>query len=578
MFSREDPWVNVLRSTLATFGASVGGADAVTVLPYDTVAGLPERFSRRLARNTQILLADESNVGRVTDPGGGSWYLESLTDEVAAAVWDRFREVEAAGGVVARPRGRAPPLVGLAAATAERAVELATLRTPLTGVSTFPLAGEKPLERRPRRAAARRRSGAAAHARRRRLRAPARPGPRPGRRARPWSCARSGPSATRAPGRPSSATSSAPGGLAAAESGSSRRRHRLEPGRVRRARRRGGRRPARRRGRRTSSSPGAPRELGEHADLVDGELHDGMDVVAVLDDLLTRLETEGSPMSAVPDFTTLDLGDGRPASREPAGEAEEWLTPEQIPVKPLYTEDDLADLDFLDTVPGAPPYLRGPYPTMYTTQPWTIRQYAGFSTAEESNAFYRRNLAAGPEGPERRVRPRDPPRLRLRPPARHRRRRDGGRGHRLDLRHAHPLRRHPARPDVGVDDDERRRRPRAGALRRRGRGAGRRARPADGDHPERHPQGVHGPQHLHLPARAVDADHQRHLRVHQPARCRGSTRSRSPGTTCRRPGRRRTSSSRTPSPTASSTCAPARRWASTSTASPRACRSSGPSG
>ncbi|HSO65421.1 MAG TPA: methylmalonyl-CoA mutase family protein, partial [Ornithinibacter sp.] len=85
MFTREDPWVNVLRSTLAAFGASVGGADAITVLPYDTVLGLPERLGRRLARNTQILLADESNVGRVTDPGGGSWYLESLTDDVAAA-------------------------------------------------------------------------------------------------------------------------------------------------------------------------------------------------------------------------------------------------------------------------------------------------------------------------------------------------------------------------------------------------------------------------------------------------------------------------------------------------------------
>ena len=75
-----------------------------------------------------------------------------------------------------------------------------------------------------------------------------------------------------------------------------------------------------------------------------------------------------------------------------------WLTPEQIRVKPLYTEADLEGLDFLDTVPGSPPYLRGPYPTMYTTQPWTVRQYAGFSTAAESNAFYRRNLAAGQKG------------------------------------------------------------------------------------------------------------------------------------------------------------------------------------
>ncbi|HET7823597.1 MAG TPA: methylmalonyl-CoA mutase family protein, partial [Ornithinibacter sp.] len=80
-------------------------------------------------------------------------------------------------------------------------------------------------------------------------------------------------------------------------------------------------------------------------------------------------------MSAVPDFTTLDLGAGRPDGA-PLPDGEPWVTPEQIPVKPLYTEADLAGLDFLDTVPGAPPYLRGPYPTMYTTQPWTIRQYA----------------------------------------------------------------------------------------------------------------------------------------------------------------------------------------------------------
>lgn len=81
-----------------------------------------------------------------------------------------------------------------------------------------------------------------------------------------------------------------------------------------------------------------------------------------------------------------------------AGTDLNWHTPEGIDVKPLYTADDLADVDFLHTFPGVAPFLRGPYPTMYTTQPWTIRQYAGFSTAEESNAFYRRNLAAGQKG------------------------------------------------------------------------------------------------------------------------------------------------------------------------------------
>ncbi|NYH52355.1 methylmalonyl-CoA mutase [Nocardiopsis arvandica] len=81
-----------------------------------------------------------------------------------------------------------------------------------------------------------------------------------------------------------------------------------------------------------------------------------------------------------------------------AADALEWETPEGIGVKPLYTSADRVGLDFVDGLPGIPPYLRGPYPTMYVNQPWTIRQYAGFSTAQESNAFYRRNLAAGQKG------------------------------------------------------------------------------------------------------------------------------------------------------------------------------------
>ncbi|MFF0012048.1 methylmalonyl-CoA mutase [Streptomyces sp. NPDC005374] len=111
---------------------------------------------------------------------------------------------------------------------------------------------------------------------------------------------------------------------------------------------------------------------------------------------------------SVPDFTGIELGtpatDGgadewRTAVKDVAQGAEPvWETPEGIEVKPLYTGRDLEGLDFLETYPGVAPYLRGPYPTMYVNQPWTIRQYAGFSTAEESNAFYRRNLAAGQKG------------------------------------------------------------------------------------------------------------------------------------------------------------------------------------
>jgi methylmalonyl-CoA mutase len=76
----------------------------------------------------------------------------------------------------------------------------------------------------------------------------------------------------------------------------------------------------------------------------------------------------------------------------------EWHTAEQIPVKPVYTKEDLAGMEHLNYAAGLPPFLRGPYATMFVQKPWTIRQYAGFSTAEESNAFYRRNLAAGQKG------------------------------------------------------------------------------------------------------------------------------------------------------------------------------------
>jgi len=115
--------------------------------------------------------------------------------------------------------------------------------------------------------------------------------------------------------------------------------------------------------------------------------------------------------STIPDFSDVELGTlpaDAPGAVEWAKEFEaetghsvadgSWLTPEGITVAPVYTSDDLTDLDFLSTYPGITPYLRGPYPTMYATQPWTIRQYAGFSTAAASNAFYRRNLAAGQKG------------------------------------------------------------------------------------------------------------------------------------------------------------------------------------
>jgi methylmalonyl-CoA mutase len=110
-------------------------------------------------------------------------------------------------------------------------------------------------------------------------------------------------------------------------------------------------------------------------------------------------------MTRIPSFAEIGFaassaasGVAASAGRDAPASAEAWQTPEGIAVKSAYDARDLASLDFLDGMPGVPPYLRGPYPTMYVQRPWTIRQYSGFSTAEDSNAFYRRNLAAGQQG------------------------------------------------------------------------------------------------------------------------------------------------------------------------------------
>ncbi|GHG78103.1 methylmalonyl-CoA mutase small subunit [Streptomyces griseocarneus] len=148
MMTRRDPWVNMLRTTLACLGAGVGGADAVTVLPFDEALGLPDAFARRIARNTSSILLEESHLARVVDPAGGSWYVERLTDELAHAAWAWFQEIERAGGQAAALRSG---LVAerLAATWQSRSADLATRREPITGVSEFPHLGERPLHREP---------------------------------------------------------------------------------------------------------------------------------------------------------------------------------------------------------------------------------------------------------------------------------------------------------------------------------------------------------------------------------------------------------------------------------------------
>jgi methylmalonyl-CoA mutase len=137
MLTQRDPWVNILRSTVACFGAGLGGADAITVLPFDDAIGLPDGFARRIARNTQAVLINEANIARVIDPGGGSWYIESLTDDFARAAWSWFREIEAAGGWDA---ASASGLISqqIERARDKRAQNVARRRQLITGVTEFP--------------------------------------------------------------------------------------------------------------------------------------------------------------------------------------------------------------------------------------------------------------------------------------------------------------------------------------------------------------------------------------------------------------------------------------------------------
>ena len=137
MLTKRDPWVNILRSTVACFAAGLGGADSITVLPFDDAIGLPDGFARRVARNTQAVLINEANIARVIDPGGGSWYIESLTDDFARAAWSWFQQIEGAGGwEVANARGLISRQIERT--RDQRAENVARRHQLVTGVTEFP--------------------------------------------------------------------------------------------------------------------------------------------------------------------------------------------------------------------------------------------------------------------------------------------------------------------------------------------------------------------------------------------------------------------------------------------------------
>jgi methylmalonyl-CoA mutase len=141
MMARHDPWVNMLRTTIACATAAMSGAQAITVLPFTWALGRPDSFARRMARNTHLVLQEESGLGRVLDPAGGSFAIETLTAELAATAWKLFQEIEAAGGTAAGlVDGRIQE--DIAKVAEARATQLATGRLEMTGVSAFPRLGD----------------------------------------------------------------------------------------------------------------------------------------------------------------------------------------------------------------------------------------------------------------------------------------------------------------------------------------------------------------------------------------------------------------------------------------------------
>jgi len=144
MTTRRDPYVNMLRATIAVTAAGVGGANAISVLPFTAALGLPDPFARRAARNTQLILLEESNLFRVSDPAAGSGSIEALTTQMSQAAWTLFQEIEAAGGAAtALEQGLIQKKI--AATRAAREAATARRKDAITGTSDYPNLGELPV-------------------------------------------------------------------------------------------------------------------------------------------------------------------------------------------------------------------------------------------------------------------------------------------------------------------------------------------------------------------------------------------------------------------------------------------------
>ncbi len=145
VLTQRDPYVNLLRNTVAAFAAGIGGADVITSVPFDAMTGLPNEFSRRVARNTVLVLREEVHLNRVVDPAGGSWFLDQLTQQLAEKAWETFQEIERQGGMLSALQG-GWVAQQIDAAYAPRAKDIARRKEGITGVSEFPNIAEQRVE------------------------------------------------------------------------------------------------------------------------------------------------------------------------------------------------------------------------------------------------------------------------------------------------------------------------------------------------------------------------------------------------------------------------------------------------
>eukprot|EP00903_Cladosiphon_okamuranus_P001772 g1770.t1 len=396
MLTRRDPWVNLLRNTVAVFAAGVGGADSICVLPHTLAVGLPDGFARRLARNTQSILLEESNLAKVMDPAAGSGAIEARTESLCSAAWSQFQEIEAAGGLMkALHQGVVHERID--AARADRDKDIARRKRPITGVSEFPdlkEAGVAVLERQEPELAG--------------LASPPAYLPDPGNGER-FTALRQ----LALEGRPMQDLGMRLDQLPRDTSYPVLDSARLsEPFEDLRAR-------AETFDARTAVCPKiflatlgslpqftARATWTANAFAAGGFQPVGQEVYDKIEDLSDAFKKSGAVLACLVSSDEMYAEQagavaealrtagakhlylaGRPGEQETAYRAAGISTF-------LYAGCDLLELlgnahDLLDAFYGA---------ELTDLEPWTVRQYAGFSTAEDSNAFYRRNLAAGQKG------------------------------------------------------------------------------------------------------------------------------------------------------------------------------------